>query len=46
MGGHFWPTIVKKHDFGNVYDVELPIELNISPVFNILDLIEYYKEGD
>ena len=37
--------IVKRHDFGNVYEVELPAELNISPVFNILDLIDYY-EGD
>ena len=38
--------IVKKYDFGNAYEVELPIDLNISPVFNILDLIEYYEGGD
>ena len=38
--------IVKRHDFGNAYEVELPTDLNISPVFNILDLIEFYKGGD
>ena len=38
--------IVKRHDSRNAYDVELPIELNISPVFNISDLIEYYEGGD
>lgn len=37
--------ILKKHDSGNVYEVELPTKLNISPVFKILDLIEYH-EGD
>ena len=37
--------IVKRHDFGNAYEVELPTKLNISTVFNISDLIEYY-EGD
>ena len=24
----------------------MPIELNISPVFNILNLIEFYEGGD
>ena len=38
--------IVKRHDSKNTYEVEFPIELNISPVFNILDLIEYYEGGD
>ena len=38
--------IVKRHDFGNAYEVELPVELNISPIFNILDLIEFYEGGD
>ena len=38
--------IVKRHDYRNAYEVELPIELNISLVFNILDLIEYYEGGD
>ena len=38
--------IVERHDFGNAYEVELPIELNISPVFNISDLTKYYEGGD
>ena len=38
--------IVKRYDFGNTYEVELFVELNISPIFNILDLIEYYEGGD
>ena len=38
--------IVKRHDSGNAYEVELPAELNISLVFNISDLTEYYEGGD
>ena len=38
--------IVKIHDSRNAYEVELPNELNISPVFNILYLTEYYEGGD
>ena len=38
--------IVKRHVYGNVYEVELPTELNISPLFNILDLTEHYEGGD
>ena len=38
--------IVKRHDSGNAYEVELLAELNISPVFNILDLIEFYEGGE
>ena len=34
------------HDSGNAYEVELPIELDISLVFNILDLTEYCEGGD
>ena len=30
--------IVKRHGSGNSYEVELPSKLNISPIFNILDL--------
>ena len=37
---------MKRHDFGNAYEVELVAELNISPVFNILDLTEFYEGGD
>ena len=35
--------IVKRHDSGNVYEVELSAELNISLVFNISDLTKYYE---
>ena len=38
--------IVKMHDFGNAYEVELPVKLNISPLFNISDLTEYYEGCD
>ena len=38
--------IVKMHNSRNAYEVELLANLNISPVFNILDLIEYYEGGD
>ena len=37
---------VKRHDSGNAYELELPADLNISPVFNISDLTEYYEGGD
>ena len=38
--------IVKRHDYGNAYEVELLVELNISLAFNILDLKEFYEGGD
>ena len=38
--------IVKRHDSRNAYEVELPADLNISPVFNISNLTEYYEGGD
>ena len=38
--------IVKRHDFGNYYEVEFPVDLNISLVFNISNLTEYYEGGD
>ena len=38
--------IVKRHDSRNSYEVELLIDLNISPVFNISDLTEFYGGGD
>ena len=37
---------MKRHDSGNTYEVELLADLNISLVFNILDLTEYYEGGD
>ena len=36
---------MKRHDSGNAYEVELPIDLNISLVFNISYLTEYYEGG-
>ena len=43
----FGPSkIVKRHDFRNAYEVEVPAKLNISPIFNILYLIEFYEGGD
>ena len=38
--------IVKRHDSRNAYEVEFPIELNISLVFNVSNLIEFYEVGD
>ena len=38
--------ILKRHDSGNAYEVEFLAELNISLVFNISNLIEYYEGGD
>ena len=38
--------IMKRHYSGNAYEVELLAKLNISPVFNISDLIEFYAGGD
>ena len=38
--------IVKRHDSGDAYEVEFPTELNIPPVFNISNLIEFYGGGN
>ena len=38
--------IVKRHDSGNAYEVELPTDLNISPVFNISNLTKFYEGAD
>ena len=38
--------IVKIHDSRNAYEVEFLVELNISQIFNILYLTEYYEGGD
>ena len=37
--------ILKTHDSWNAYEVELPADLNISLVFNILYLIYFYEGG-
>ena len=38
--------IVKRHDSGNAYEVKLPANLNIPPMFNISNLIDFYEGGD
>ena len=38
--------MVKRHDSRNSYEVELPTDLNISLVFNISNLTEFYEGGD
>ena len=37
--------ILKKHDSGNAYEVELPDGVHISPIFNIADLTKYHDDG-
>ena len=37
--------ILKKHDSGNAYEVELPNGIYISPIFNIAELTEYHDDG-
>ena len=39
--------IFRNFDSGNAYEVELLDVLDISPIFNVVDLHEYYEsEGD
>ena len=38
--------IVKRHDSGNSYEVELHAKLNISLVFNISNLTKFYEGAD
>ena len=35
--------ILKKFDNGNAYEVELPNDMDISPIFNIVDLYKYHE---
>ena len=37
--------ILKKHDLGNAYEVELPDGIHICPIFNITNLTEYHDDG-
>ena len=42
----FFPyKILKKHDSGNAYEVEVSDGIYISPIFNIADLTEYHDDG-
>ena len=38
--------ILKNFDSGNAYEVELPDDMDISPIFNIFDLYKYHKLDD
>ena len=38
--------ILKKFDSSNAYEVELPDDMNISPIFNVVDLYKYYELDD
>ncbi len=38
--------ILKKFDSGNAYEVELPDDMDISPIFNIADLYKYHESDD
>ena len=38
--------ILKKFDIGNAYEVELPDDMDISPIFNIVDLYKYHQLDD
>ena len=44
---NFWPCkILRKFDSGNGYEVELPNDTNISPIFNFVDLYKYHESDD
>ena len=38
--------ILKIFDSGNAYEVELPDDMDISPIFNIVDLYKYHEIDD
>ena len=38
--------ILKKVDNGNCYEVELHHDMDISPIFNVVDLYEYHESND
>ena len=38
--------ILKKFDSGNSYDIELPDDMDISPIFNIVDLYKHHELED
>ena len=42
--GYF--KILKKFDSGNAYEVELPDDIDIYPIFNIANLYKYHESED
>ena len=38
--------ILKKFDSGNAYEVELPDDMDISPIFNVAYLYKYHESDD
>ena len=38
--------ILKKFDSGNAYEIDLPDDMNISPIFNISNLYKYHESDD
>ena len=38
--------ILKKFGSGNAYKVELPDDMDISPIFNVFDLYKYHELDD
>ena len=38
--------ILKKFDNGNSYEIELPNDIDIFPIFNVIDLHRYHESDD
>ena len=38
--------LLKKIDSGNAYEIELPDDMDISPIFNVFNLYKYHESDD
>ena len=38
--------ILKKFDSGNAYELDLPDDMYISPIFNVVNLYKYHESND